>query len=185
MSSPFLVTLRFQRLWDSSLLPDVHRHHVHSSPSRINSNFPRPITVAHTRILGVIPDPLRLYHVYSYLPHKEPKRWPSLRDPSMGRCPQNKTCRDAERSPPHCPCREFSVFVAAFLFLPSAAGAGCKCSRNILGGKTKLANLLAANLVFSVGRMGSGFWGPNMSSQQCPSGDSCPLLSFTASSSCQ
>ena len=40
------------------------------------------------------------------------------------------------------------------------------------GRKTKLANLLAANLVFSVGRKGSWFLGPNMSSQWCPSCDS-------------
>lgn len=51
---------------------------VHTAaPNRINSNFPRPITVAHTRILDVIPDPLRLCHVYSYLPHKEPSAGPS------------------------------------------------------------------------------------------------------------
>lgn len=43
------------------------------------------------------------------------------------------------------------------------------------GRKTKLADLLAANLVFSVRRMGSRFLGPNMSSQWCLSCDSCPF----------
>lgn len=43
------------------------------------------------------------------------------------------------------------------------------------GRKTKLENLLAANLISLVWRMGSSFLRPNMSSQQCLSCDSCPF----------
>lgn len=107
------------------------------SSTALNSLLrPRPITLAHTRILDVILDPLKTLPRLLLPPTQGAQRWPLFGGPSMGRCPQNKTCH-AEHSPPRCLCRVFCL-CDAFLFLPSVAGAGTKCSRHILGEKLNL-----------------------------------------------
>lgn len=86
----------------------------------------------------------------------------------MGRCPQNKTCHDAECSPPRCPCREFSVFVTPSCFCHLRQEQAPNVQETFWEEKTKLANLLAANLVFSVGRMGIRFLGPKHEQPMVP-----------------
>lgn len=88
-SQPHLAFWREQDISPCPLLPTGSGHTA--VPNGKNSEFPapnpflrlrpRPIAVAHTRILDVILDPSRCCDIYGYLPHREPMltppQWPN------------------------------------------------------------------------------------------------------------